>query len=979
MESKHGEDCSCGAGNARPAILQRFANTKWFLFVYSALGMVQSMCYIYMSATLSTLEKRFKIPSRTMALLLSGSEVSQVLVSLLLARLGSYCSRPRWIARGAACSACACFLLVLPQLPQLLQLLRGAGLDAAHRHANDTAPLCVTNSMGQKHGEASEDCSVTPLALIFISQFMLGVGATLFHSLGQAYLDDHTKKTNAPFVMGLAMSLRMLGPAAGYALSALCLGLPEQLRHPPTVGPHHPRWSGAWWLGWPVLGSVMLALALAMARFPAARSTCAANQGAARAAAANQRAEDWPAPEAEPLSDGEPGRRGRSVSRRQSAFGEGFRDSLERLLQNKLLLYNIFAAVFLVLGESGAMTFSMKYVEIQYHTSAAGASIVSGGVNVLAIVLGVLSSGFLIGRFRPRPRCMLGWNVLLGLAHVAGSVAFVLLDCGGGAPPRLDSPGGRLRLESECSRGCGCQAALFLPACREATFHSACHLGCRHEAAHAVSTPGTCHTATLHYATYHSACHLGCRHEAAHAVSTPGTYHTATLHYATYHSACHLGCRHEAAHAVSTPGTCHTATLHYATYHSACHLGCRHEAAHAVGTPGTCHTATLHYATYHSACHLGCRHEAAHAVSTPGTFHTATLHYATYHSACHLGCRHEAAHAAAHAVSTPGTCHTETLHYATYHSACHLGCRHEAAHAVSTPGTCHTATLHYATYHSACHLGCRHEAAHAVSTPGTCHTATLHYATFHSACHLGCRHEAAHAVLTNCSCAPAACYGGGGGGGGCLRPPAAAGTGESCRESCGGVLAGFLLVGFCVQVLASSGRIGNLLVNFRCVKQKDKALALGLSMLTVSLLAFIPGPIIFGAIIDSTCLVWDTSCPGRGNCWLYHRDNFRLYMNAAAAGFAALGVLMDVKVWQLGGQLDLYGEADPGELGQLERASRHSRSFSAVQDDSCEAWSSGTSRARGYSDSSRGSSRAGGSSSSSRGAAPVTPPGPCLQ
>jgi len=36
---------------------------------------------------------------------------------------------------------------------------------------------------------------------------------------------------------------------------------------------------------------------------------------------------------------------------------------------------------------------------------------------------------------------------------------------------------------------------------------------------------------------------------------------------------------------------------------------------------------------------------------------------------------------------------------------------------------------------------------------------------------------------------------------------------------------------------------------FRCVATKDKSFAQGLSLVIVSLLAFIPGPIIYGAII----------------------------------------------------------------------------------------------------------------------------------
>lgn len=50
----------------------------------------------------------------------------------------------------------------------------------------------------------------------------------------------------------------------------------------------------------------------------------------------------------------------------------------------------------------------------------------------------------------------------------------------------------------------------------------------------------------------------------------------------------------------------------------------------------------------------------------------------------------------------------------------------------------------------------------------------------------------------------------------------------------------------------------------------------------VSLFALIPGPIIYGWIIDSTCLVWTEECGQRGTCQLYDQRNFRYYVNISA-------------------------------------------------------------------------------------------------
>lgn len=64
----------------------------------------------------------------------------------------------------------------------------------------------------QEHECDSEIESITPLVLIFTSQFVLGVGNTLYYALGQTYLDDNTKKTNTPLLLSYAFALRTLGP-----------------------------------------------------------------------------------------------------------------------------------------------------------------------------------------------------------------------------------------------------------------------------------------------------------------------------------------------------------------------------------------------------------------------------------------------------------------------------------------------------------------------------------------------------------------------------------------------------------------------------------------------------------------------------------------------------------------------------------------------------------------------------------------------
>jgi len=59
------EDTECGIGFVRGQFLQRLANKNVYVFLYGLTGLVMSATWSYSSGTITTLEKRFKIPSKT--------------------------------------------------------------------------------------------------------------------------------------------------------------------------------------------------------------------------------------------------------------------------------------------------------------------------------------------------------------------------------------------------------------------------------------------------------------------------------------------------------------------------------------------------------------------------------------------------------------------------------------------------------------------------------------------------------------------------------------------------------------------------------------------------------------------------------------------------------------------------------------------------------------------------------------------------
>ena len=52
----------------------------------------------------------------------------------------------------------------------------------------------------------------------------------------------------------------------------------------------------------------------------------------------------------------------------------------------------------------------------------------------------------------------------------------------------------------------------------------------------------------------------------------------------------------------------------------------------------------------------------------------------------------------------------------------------------------------------------------------------------------------------------------------------------------------------------------------------------------MSLFAMLPSPIIYGAIIDNTCLLWQEECGETTNCLLYDTDKLREALMLTTAG-----------------------------------------------------------------------------------------------
>lgn len=73
-------------------------------------------------------------------------------------------------------------------------------------------------------------------------------------------------------------------------------------------------------------------------------------------------------------------------------------------------------------------------MEVQFHRSAADASIITGPVMIFGVVIGLLASGYVITKLKPSPSKLLMWNVIVGIGFMAGQVINLYLTCPGLIP-----------------------------------------------------------------------------------------------------------------------------------------------------------------------------------------------------------------------------------------------------------------------------------------------------------------------------------------------------------------------------------------------------------------------------------------------------------------------------------------------------------------------------------------------------------------
>ncbi|KAF6213994.1 hypothetical protein GE061_011723 [Apolygus lucorum] len=467
-EPELNDDTTCGIWFIKGPFLQKFANKKAFVILNGIMGLVMTASYVYFGNTISTIEKRFKLNSRTTGFITVGNDISTLMFGAFITYYaGKRGHKPRWIALGVYTVVLFCILNGLPHL------LYGSGEDAlmltSEYGGTGEMNASVTQDILERHNKqmlcqnkpgasvkcVEEDGGYGPTIILFAAQFISGLGGSLYYTLGTTYMDDNIKKSKTPALISISYFIRMLGPAIGASLSGYCLSLYISPKLHPKINNRDPRWLGAWWLGWIVLSVAMFIMASLVALFPRHLPRAYVRRQQSRQSANETKTDEAPS-----IKD--------------------FFVTIKRLCKNKILMCNNFAGIFYLVGYMPFWTFGTKYAEIMFKQSAAKASFVTGTIGLGFAAAGLLSSGLVLSKFKPSARKMALWNVFVSVLSVCGLISYGFLGCLTDDQKGLSETSNELQTTFECNADCHCDFVKYSPVCSYGeTFISPCHAGCQ--------------------------------------------------------------------------------------------------------------------------------------------------------------------------------------------------------------------------------------------------------------------------------------------------------------------------------------------------------------------------------------------------------------------------------------------------------------------------------------------------------------------
>nr|XP_032816067.1 solute carrier organic anion transporter family member 1C1-like [Petromyzon marinus] len=492
---------SPGAGGTR-----RFASVRVFLLCLSLLYFSKAFAGSYMKSSITSIERRFDLPSSVAGMIDGGFEFGNLLVMAFVSFFGARFHRPRIIAVGATLMGLSTLLMAMPHF----FMGRYSYQSIVSGNSSHVRAVCALEHEGGGEGKllppellsvtlAGEETTRPAPAgcdsasssylwvIVLIGNALRGVGEAPIGPLGISFFDDHVREENTAFYLGCVNTVGLLGPAFGFMLGAFCARVFVDIGFinmaDVAISPRDARWVGAWWLGFLISGTVVLATAIPFWFFP--RSMAREGEPEPPATGSSKELAD-----AEPLWGPPKGDTQAPESVDVKAMAKELGPAMRTLLGNRVYVCMMVTAVMNVNAMVGFYTFKAKYIEQQFGETASKANFMIGAVNIPVVALGIFVGGMISKKLK---LTLMGFSIMSLLTDLPAYLivfSYFVFGCSeaqvvgltvdnSGVPMATRSLLGESLVEP-CNAACPCPPGEWDPVCgvNNLTYVSPCLAGC---------------------------------------------------------------------------------------------------------------------------------------------------------------------------------------------------------------------------------------------------------------------------------------------------------------------------------------------------------------------------------------------------------------------------------------------------------------------------------------------------------------------